>query len=91
MVGGGVRGKDAGIAHGTIAQAGDTMRVSHLFMEGCLPDGERIIGNIVGMGENGIISEYLIRNFNESIKGMFVNNLDHNLKLGHSKPDRNPR
>ena len=33
VVGGGVRGKDAGIAHGTIAQVGGPMRVSHLSME----------------------------------------------------------
>ena len=66
------------------------MRVSHLFMEEYLHDGERIIGSIVGMAENGIISEYLIRNFNESIKGMFVSNPECRLTADHNKSDRKP-
>jgi hypothetical protein len=80
MVGGGVRGKDAGIAHGTIAQVGATMMVFHLFMEEYLQDGEMNIGSIVGKAENGIINEYLTRNFNRCGKGRFVSNLDRNLK-----------
>ena len=80
MVGGGVRGKDAGIAHGTIVQVGPTILVFHLFMEEYLHGGEMNIGSIVGMAENGIINEYLIRNFNRSIKGMFVGNIEDNLK-----------
>jgi len=80
MVGGGVRGKDAGIAHGTIAQVGDTIMVFHLFMEEYLQDGEVNIKSIVGMGRNGIINEYLTQNFNRCTKGMFVSNLDRNPK-----------
>ena len=57
MVGGGVRGKDAGIAHGIIAQGGHIIMVSHLFMEEYLQDGEMNIGSIVGMAGNGIINE----------------------------------
>ena len=49
--------------------------VFHLFMEEYLQDGEMTIETIVGKVENGIINEYLIRNFNRSIKGMFVRNL----------------
>ena len=49
-------------------------------MEEYLQDGEMNIGSIVGMGENGIINDYLIRDFNRSIKGMFVSNLDRNLE-----------
>jgi len=80
MVGGGVRGKDAGIAHGTIAQVGDTIMGFHLFMEEYLQDGEVNIESIVGMGRNGIINEYLTQNFNRCTKGMFVSNLDRNPK-----------
>ena len=71
---------DVGIVHGTIAQVGAIIMVFHLFMEEYLHDGEMNIGSIVGMVENGIINEYLIPNFNRSIKGMFVNNLECNLK-----------
>jgi hypothetical protein len=49
-------------------------------MEEYLPDGEMNIGSIVGMAENGIINEYLTRNFNRTGKGMFVSNLGRNLK-----------
>lgn len=50
------------------------------------------------MAENGIINEYLTRNFSRTGKGICVSNLDRNLKydnnsaeklIGHSKPDRN--
>jgi len=80
MVGGGVRGKDAGIGHGTIAQVGATMMVFHLFMEEYLQDGEMNIGSIVGKAENGIINEFLTRNFNKCGTGMLGSNLDRNLK-----------
>jgi hypothetical protein len=76
MVGGGVRGKDAGTAHGTIDQVGDTMRVFHLSTEGSLQGGDKNIENIVGKDENGIINEYPMRNFIRFIKGIFVRNLD---------------
>jgi hypothetical protein len=57
VVGGGVRGKDGGIAPRTITQVGDTIMVFHLFMGECLQDGEMNIESIVGMAENGIINE----------------------------------
>jgi hypothetical protein len=38
------------------------------------------IGRIVGKAENGIINEYLTRNFNRCTKGRLVSNLDRNLK-----------
>jgi len=76
MVGGGVRGKGAGIALGTIDRVGDTMRVFHLFTEGSLQGGETNIENVVGKDENGITNEYPMRNFIRCIKGIFVRNLD---------------
>ena len=63
MVGGGVRGKGAGIAHGTIAQVGVTIEAFHLFMYGYPQVGGLITGSIVGEGINGITSEYLISSF----------------------------
>ena len=68
--------EDAGIAHRTIVQVGDTMQVSHLSMEEFLTVGGKTIGIIVGMDENGIINRYLMRNFERYMKGMFVRNLD---------------
>ena len=58
MVGGGVRGKDAGIDPGTIILAGSTTEGSHLFMEGYLQVGGMITGIIVGEGINGTTNEY---------------------------------
>jgi len=79
VVGGGVHGKGAGIAHGITAQVGAIIMVFHLFMGGYLVDGEMNIGSIVGMVEIGIMNEYLTQNFNRCIKGTFMSNLD-NLK-----------
>jgi len=80
MAGGGVRGKDAGIAHGTIAQVGDTIMVFHLFIEEYIQDGEMTTERIVGMAESGIINEYLTRSFERCGKGIIVSNPDGNLK-----------
>jgi hypothetical protein len=57
MVGGGVRGKDAGIAHGTIAQVGATIMVFHLFMGEYRRDGEMTIETIVGKVKNGTTND----------------------------------
>ena len=63
-VGGGVRGKDAGIARGTIIQVGATIETSHLFMHGYPQAGGITIGSIIGKGINGTINEYLTNKFN---------------------------
>jgi len=80
MAGGGVRGKGGGIAHGTIAQAGHTIMLFHLSMEGCLRDGETITGRTAGRAGNGVTKEYRIRNFGRFIKGIIVSNPDGSLK-----------
>jgi hypothetical protein len=64
MVGGGVHGEGAGIAHGTIAQAGFTMEASHLFMDGYLQVGGMTTGIIIGEDINGTTNESLSTNFN---------------------------
>jgi len=64
MVGGGVRGKDVGIARGIIIQVGTTIETFHLFIRGYLKAGEMNIGSIVGKDINGTISEYLTNMFN---------------------------
>jgi hypothetical protein len=60
MAGGGVRGKDAGIDHATITQAGATIATFHLFIEGSPEAGEMTLGNIVGKAINGTTSAYNI-------------------------------
>jgi hypothetical protein len=64
MVGGGVRGKGAGIARGTIIQVGSTIEPFLLFIAGYHPVGEMTIEIVVGEGMNGITSEYPINKFN---------------------------
>jgi hypothetical protein len=62
MVGGGVHGEGAGIAHGTIAQAGFTIEASRLFMQEYLQVGGVTTGIIVGEGINGTTTESLTNN-----------------------------
>ena len=58
VVGGGVRGKGAGIARRTMIQVGATIKELHLFMGMCPRVGGMITGNIVGKGMNGTTKEY---------------------------------
>jgi hypothetical protein len=58
MAGGGVRGKGAGIAHGTIMQVGPIIKTFHLFIERYRQAGGMITGIIAGKGINGTTSEY---------------------------------
>jgi hypothetical protein len=64
MVGGGVRGKDDGIARGTIDQVGATIETFHHFIKGYHQVGGMTIGSIAGEDINGTINEYLTNNFN---------------------------
>jgi hypothetical protein len=64
VAGGGVRGKDAGIARITITQVGAIIKVFHLFMQAYPQAGGMTTGNIVGEDINGITSEYLSNRFN---------------------------
>jgi hypothetical protein len=64
MVGGGVRGKGAGINRGTIAQVGSTIKGSHPFIQEYRQVGGMTTGITVGEVINGTTSEYLTRNFN---------------------------
>ena len=63
MAGGGVRGKDDGIAHITTTQVGAIIKALHLFIPGYHRAGGMTTGNIVGEDINGIISEYLSNKF----------------------------
>jgi hypothetical protein len=64
VAGGGVHGKDVGIARITTTQAGDTIKVFHLFMQAYLQAGGMTTENIVGEGINGITNGYLSNKFN---------------------------
>jgi hypothetical protein len=66
MVGGGVRGKGAGIAHGPITQVGSAIKGSHPFIQEYLQAGGMTTGTIVGEDVNGTTSEYLTNNFNKT-------------------------
>ena len=64
MVGGGVRGRDDGIAHGTTIQVGLTIIESLFFMQIYPQAGGMTTGIIVGKGINGTINECLSNKFN---------------------------
>jgi hypothetical protein len=66
VVGGGDRGKGAGIDRETIIQVGATIRTFHLFIERYHEVGGTIIKTIVGKIINGTPNEYPIRKFNET-------------------------
>ena len=59
VVGGGVRGKGAGIARGIIIQVGVTIKTFLLFIEKYHHIGGMTIVGINGKGINGTTSEYL--------------------------------
>ena len=59
MDGGGVHGKGAGIAHGTMTRVGATIEGSHPFMEGSRQVGGMTTGNIVGEDVHGTTSRSL--------------------------------
>jgi hypothetical protein len=58
MAGGGVRGKDAGIAHSVMIPVGPTIKGPHPFMEEYRQGGGIITGIINGQDIHGTISEY---------------------------------
>jgi hypothetical protein len=58
MVGGGVRGKGAGIAHTIMTQVGPTIKGPQTFIEGYRQVGGITTGIIVGEDIHGTISEY---------------------------------
>ena len=66
MGGGGVCGRNAGIAHGTMIQAGNTIDAHPLFMERSPRIGEAPTGSIVGEGFHGTTSEYPTKMCNET-------------------------
>jgi hypothetical protein len=94
MVGGGVRGKDVGIAHGTTTQVGPTIKGFPLFMQGYPQAGGMTTGIIVGEGIRGTINEYLINKFNKTGRAGKRTSIGRSNKLGVSKvcnPERGSR
>jgi hypothetical protein len=85
MVGGGVRGKDVGIAHGTTTQVGPTIKGFPLFMQGYPQAGGMTTGIIVGEGIRGTINEYLINKFNKTGRAGKRTSIGRSNKLGVSK------
>jgi hypothetical protein len=64
MDGGGVRGKGAGIAHGTMTRVGSTTEGFHPFIQESRQVGGMTTGSIVGEDINGTTKGYLTNNFN---------------------------
>jgi len=64
MVGGGVRGKDAGIAHGTMTQVGSIIKALRRSIDRYPQVGGMTTGVIGGEGIRGITNEYLTNKFN---------------------------
>jgi hypothetical protein len=85
MGGGGVRGKDVGIAHGTTIQVGPTIGGFHLFMHGYPQAGGMTTGIIVGEGISGTTNEYLTNKFNGTGGAGKRASIGRSNKLGVSK------
>jgi hypothetical protein len=85
MVGGGVRGEDAGIAHGTMTQVGPTIKAFHRFMQGYLQVGGMTTGIIAGEGSHGITNEYLRNNFDRTGAAGKKESIGRSKTLGMSK------
>jgi hypothetical protein len=85
MVGGGVRGKGAGFAHGNIAQVGSTIKAFHLFMQGYPQVGGMTTGSIIGEGIHGTTNEYLTNNFKRTGAAGKKTGIGRSNKLGVSK------
>jgi hypothetical protein len=85
MVGGGARGKGAGIARDTMIQVGATINTFHLFIEGYLQVGGMTTGIIVGEDSHGTTSEYLTSNFNRTGRAGKRANIGRKKMVGVSK------
>jgi len=66
MVGGGVPGKDGGIAHSTTTRGGVIIKAYQLFMEGYPPGGGMTTGIVVGEGISGTTNGYITKKLNET-------------------------
>jgi hypothetical protein len=66
VVGGGGRGKEVGIARGTMILTGATMNKFLLFIGGSPQTGGMTIGSVVGGEINGITSKYLTNKCNRT-------------------------
>jgi hypothetical protein len=95
MVGGGVRGKDTGIAHGTTTQVGATIKGFHLFIEGYPHTGGMTTGIVVGKGIGGTTNKYITEKLNETGvtgKKISIGSKKHGVfKVGETKGDHNNR
>jgi hypothetical protein len=85
MVGGGVRGKDVGIVHGTTIQVGPTIKESPLFMQGYPQAGGMTTGTIAGEDISGTTKEYLTNKFNRIGKAGKRTGIGRSNKRGVSK------
>jgi hypothetical protein len=85
MAGGGVSGKDVGIARGTMVQVGATIETFHLFIREYLQAGGMITRISVGEGISGTTSEYLTNKFNGTGRDGKITGIGRSNKLGVSR------
>jgi len=85
MAGGGVSGKDVGIARGTIVQVGATIETFHLFIEEYPQAGGMTTGISVGEGISGTTSEYLINKFSGTGRDGKITGIGRSNKPGVSR------
>jgi len=94
MVGGGVHGKVAGIAHIIITGVGLIITMFHVFIMTWTRVGDNTIENIIGMDIHGTMNEFLTDNFSETGETGVVIDIGKGKELGASRainPDRNSR
>ena len=66
MVGGGDRGKDAGIVHNTTTQVGTIIKMFHLSIRKYPPGGGMTTETVVGEGISGTTNGYPTNKFNKT-------------------------
>jgi len=95
MVGGGVRGKDVGIAHGTTTQVGITIEEFPSFIHEYTHAGEMTTGIVVGKGIGGTTNKYITEKLNETGitgKKISIGSKKHGVsKVGETKGDHKNR
>ena len=97
MVGGGVYGKVAGIAHIIITEAGAIITMFQVFILMSIQVGEDTTETIIGMGTGGTMNGFLTHDFNRTGRAGIMIDIGKGKELGasgainldHNNRDRN--
>ena len=85
MVGGGVYGRAAGIAHITMTEAGVIISVFQVFILMWTLDGEGTTETMIGKGTDGTMNEFLTNDFNKTGRVGKIVDIGKGMELGASK------